>query len=264
MTWRSDLSTPFAYSTAQRTLGWLYPWLMEHHHPEYVRRLMEWLNAQDGLIGVGGGYRYVQPTGDTFAPSGKSFHQDQHYNDGFVGACAVDLVVRNPGHVHRAPRWDEVPKQGTAESFAWGVHCNVDQGAIPEPWHMQPIEIDGWGSWFDKGCPAPRRGYPLPTDAKSVDPVSPPLAPEPDDTLEMCKMLIIKYGGTPDANWAGLYSFDGGRTSAAVTSMAHAGRLVDLGARDAKSNARVTSRTWVGVTHVATYAEADRLVTPYA
>lgn len=260
MTLRLSLLVPFGYQRAERTLEEVQSWLLVHHHPEYARRFLYWLDSRDGEIGPGGGWRAQQPVRDGFAPEGKSFHQNQRYRDGFFGACAVDVVVRNGTREHRAPTWDEVPRQGTAEAVLRGVHANVDQGATPESWHIQPIEIDGWATWMQQGCPAPRPNYPLP----NATPSAPPTPPAPSEPLRRRHMLIIKYGGTPDANWAGLYSADAGRTSLAVTSMAHAAAIVDLGALDAKTRQPVTARNWVGVTHVATFAEADRLLTPYA
>jgi hypothetical protein len=126
----------------------------------------------------------VQPTGDTFAPAGKSFHQDQApepltYSDGFRGACAVDVVKRNPGRIHAGVSWADVPAQASAEALRWGVHANVDQGAMPEPWHIQPVEIDGWSSWMIAGRPAPRPNYPLPNDKPPPPPPTPP-SEDPD------------------------------------------------------------------------------------
>lgn len=154
----TSLQVPFGYQRALVSLGWLQDWLLVHHHPEYVRRLVAWLESQGGDIGVGGGWRYVQPDKSGFAPEGKSFHQDQSYADGFVGACAVDLVHRNGTNIHRAPYWSEVPAQGSKDAQVWGVHCNVSA----EPWHMQPVEIDGWQSWVYAGRPAPKPNYPIP------------------------------------------------------------------------------------------------------
>lgn len=119
-------------------------------HPEYARRLFAWIEAQTGRIGIGGSWRPVdgQPDKPGFAPEGKSFHQSQSFPSGSWFA-AVDLVARNPGGVHRSPRWDEVPAQGGVEARDWGVHANVST----EPWHMQPVELDGWQSWVNAGRP---------------------------------------------------------------------------------------------------------------
>jgi hypothetical protein len=136
-----------------------------HHvdkmHPEFARRLRAWIEAQNGDVGIGGSWRDdgSQPDKLGFAPEGKSFHQYQRFASGLVKFAAVDLVCRNPGGVHRSPRWDEVPVQGSQIAAKWGVHCNVSS----EPWHMQCVEIDGWQSWINAGSPDPQAGYPIPT-----------------------------------------------------------------------------------------------------
>ena len=124
-----------------------------------VGRAVKEVIEQGGLVGIGGSWRATgsQPDKPGFAPEGKSFHQDQHFASGMVKFCAVDLVCRNNGLVHRAPRWDEVPVQGSADAKFWGVHCNVSN----ESWHMQPIEIDGWLSWVNAGRPDLEIGYGL-------------------------------------------------------------------------------------------------------
>jgi hypothetical protein len=157
----TDIQIPFGYGTTYKPLSEVKTWLLVHHHPEYVRRLVAWLASKNGEIGVGGGWRLTQPLKPGVAPEGKSFHQDQQYNDGFVGACAVDLVANDgvdDNFNHDSVRWSMVLPQGTPEATKWGLHCNVDG----EPWHMQPIEIDGWSSWVNAGRPAPRAGYKLP------------------------------------------------------------------------------------------------------
>lgn len=173
----TDLIVPHGYGTATRRLAAeVRPWLLEHHHPEYVARLVAWLAKQDGLIGVGGGWRAVQPDRPGFAPKGRSFHGDQRFASGFVGAAAVDLVARNGNAGHRAPSWDEVPRQGSTEATRWGIHCNVGG----ESWHCQPIEIDGWRSWVDNGRPDPRAGYPFPGRGQAPPPPGPAPASDPD------------------------------------------------------------------------------------
>ena len=79
----------------------------------------------------------------------------------------------------------------------------------------------------------------------------------------MERMLIAKFGGTPTANWGGWYSHDGGKTRVAVKSMEHAGLLVDLGALDGRTKARVTDRNWVNVSHTTNQATLDSWLTPY-
>lgn len=161
---------PWGYGVSTKTLAEIEAILTVHYHPEYLRRLLAWLEAQDGRVGIGGHWRAggAQPDRPGFAPEGRSFHQDQRYADGFVGACAVDLVVRRTGLDHRSPYWSEVPAQGSDEARRWGLHCNVGAPPGGEPWHMQPIEIDGWVAWdvadlVDDGIGrAPVPGYPFP------------------------------------------------------------------------------------------------------
>ena len=160
------MKVPYGYGTEERTIDWIESWLLVNYHPEYVARLVAWIKSCGGNIGVGGGFRPdgTQPDKTGFAPAGKSFHQNQKYSDGFVGATAVDLVHRNPGSRHRAPYWTEVPAQGTTEAKLWGVHCNVGSPGSTgsEPWHIQPVEIDGHATWLQAGSPCPVAGYTFP------------------------------------------------------------------------------------------------------
>lgn len=119
--------------------------------PVYADRLFDWIAAQGGLIGIGDGWR---PYGSDTSPASaanKSFHQTQQFGDGTRWFCAVDLVAVAPGTVHRSPTWAEVPEQGSPDATAWGVHANVPG----EPWHLQPIELDGFDSWDRAGRPRP-------------------------------------------------------------------------------------------------------------
>lgn len=169
------LFVPFGYGKDWRDIDWMRDWLLEHHHPEYVRRLCAWLEHKNGMIGVGGGWRDdgSQPDEPGFAPEGKSFHQNQAFADGFVGAAAVDVVRADPaGGIHQTVSWSDVPNQDSADAATWGVHANVNAGPTPEAWHIQPVEIDGWDSWNDCGCPAPAAGYPLPGTETEDDDVT--------------------------------------------------------------------------------------------
>jgi len=163
-------------------------------HPEYARRLFNWLEAQGGKVGIGGGSRGQgeQPDEPGFAPEGKSFHQYQEFASGTIAYSAVDLVCKNGTGVHRAPRWNEVPAQGSEKAVLWGVHCNVGTpGAIgSEPWHMQPIEIDGWLRWKNGGSLDPVAGYPIPGDPE------PEPEPEPTEPIDM-RQFIAKFGTRP-------------------------------------------------------------------
>lgn len=162
---------PSGYGTLMETLEQLEARHSPHMHPEYQRRLFTWLQAQAGLVGIGGGYRAPgqQPDGPTFAPEGKSFHQDQQFASGFIGYCAVDLVVAVPGLAHRAPYWSEVPHQGSSWAVSCGLHANI----AGEPWHLQPVEIDGYQSWLNAGRPDPVAGYPIPGNPPTPVPQPP-------------------------------------------------------------------------------------------
>ena len=157
---------PDGYGTAMVTLDALRAKHEPYMHPEYSRRLWNWIVAQQGDIGIGGGYRSTgtQPDQPGFAPEGKSFHQAQTFASGINAYCAVDLVHVNPGTVHRSPTWHEVPAQGSSTATTWGVHCNVGTpgSSGSEPWHMQPIEIDGYDSWSNAGRKDPQTNYPIP------------------------------------------------------------------------------------------------------
>ena len=109
-------------------------------------------------MGIGGGWRTNPNSVSAASRAGKSFHQDQRFNDGGVWYCAVDLVHTNGSKIHRAPEWSEVPKQGSAEAKKWGLHANISS----ETWHLQPIEIDGFSRWVAAGRPQPKAGYKIP------------------------------------------------------------------------------------------------------
>lgn len=210
MTYRADLLVPFGYARAEKPLSYVRTWLLEHHHPEFVERLLAWLDSKNGLIGPGGGWRAggAQPNKPGFAPEGKSFHQDQNFNDGFCGAAAVDLVARNGANVHRAPTWNEVPAQGSAEAAKWGVHCNVGAPGQTgsEPWHMQPVELDGWQTWWNQGRPAPKPNYPFPgrvQPAPKPEPAPSP-QPEPDPApVQEDALMFIARDVTTGKMWLG-------------------------------------------------------------
>ena len=193
MNW--NLLIPWRYGTEYKTLAEVHGILAWHYHPEYLRRLCVWLHSKDGKVGIGGHWRSVQPDKDGFAPGLTSFHLDQEFNDGFVGAVAVDLVYADgpdAGRDHDGIAWSEVPVQGSAEAARWGVHCNIGTPSDPWPkgeaWHMQPVEIDGHATWIANGRPAPVANYPLPGDVASLPPVPTP------DPLEDSMLIAFKIG----------------------------------------------------------------------
>lgn len=174
MVMNPDLYVPWGYGTRRKSLASVKMILEPHYHPEYLRRLLHWLEYKNGKIGIGGHFRPdgTQPDKAGFAPEGRSFHQNQLYSDGFIGACAVDVVRYNPGGSHVTVRDSDVPVQGSDEAKKWGLHANVSKPGQSgwEPWHIQPIEIDGWKSWDNAGNPAPEANYPLPDWPKQTPP----------------------------------------------------------------------------------------------
>ena len=160
---------PDGYGTRLVTLERMVARHAAKQHPEFARRFFAYIESEGGRFGVGGGWRSTQPTGDTFAPDGKSFHRDQRFASGFVGYAAVDLVVPVPGRVHRAPTWAECDNAPT-----FGLHTFIK--SPPEPWHIQCIEMRGWQSWVNAGRPDPQR-FALPGDKPA--PIAPPPPPPP-------------------------------------------------------------------------------------
>lgn len=168
---------PAGYGSEMVTLDELDRRFGTKMHPEYRRRLFAWIESQRGRVGIGSSWR---PTPDPVSPAsqaGHSFHQDQRFRSGFVGIAAVDAVCPVPGHVHRAPTWSEVPPQGSTWSTDCGIHANVSD----EPWHLQPVELDGWQSWVNAGRPDPTTTAP------------PPPKPPPPPTLDVTAIAAASF-----------------------------------------------------------------------
>ena len=163
---------PTGYGKRMVTLDELRRKFEPRMHPEYARRIFPFIEAQGGFMGIGGGFRTTQPKLPGFAKEGRSFHQYQPFPSGKFYA-ALDMVVVNPGRKHRAPRWTEVPQQGSDWARRCGVHMNAGTPGSKgnEPWHCQPVELDGWESWVRQGRPDLRYGYPL--DGTPVPPLPP-------------------------------------------------------------------------------------------
>jgi len=159
-------------------------------HPEFHRRFFSYIESKNGLLGVGGGWRDVQPVKPGFAPPGKSFHESQRFGSGFFGYAAVDLVVpRGHGLVHRAPTWGET---GDAPSF--GLHTFI-RSPKPEPWHIQCLEMRGFDSWVAAGRPDPQ------------PPVTPILVEDDEDMAVITYIAQPPAGSPSDSPW--LYVFNG-------------------------------------------------------
>ena len=145
---------PMFYGTRLVTFDVLRNTFEPHMHPEAARRGFGFILYQGGKFGVGGGYRPpgTQPNKPGFAPPGESFHEGQPFPSGLYYA-AWDMVVVNPGKVHRSPNWSEVPAQGSVLAGQYGWHMNVGPPGAKgsEAWHAQPIELDGWRTWNNRG-----------------------------------------------------------------------------------------------------------------
>lgn len=171
---------PTGYGKRMVTMDELRQRFEPRMHPEFAARLFPFLEAQGGFMGIGGGFRATggQPDKPGFAKEGQSMHQLQDFPSGRFYA-GLDMVVVNPGGKHRAPRWSEVPQQGSDAARRYGVHMNVGEPGSKgnEPWHCQPVELDGWDVWVRNGRPDLQYGYltgtplppiPLPTFPPTV------------------------------------------------------------------------------------------------
>jgi peptidoglycan hydrolase-like protein with peptidoglycan-binding domain len=164
---------PVGYGTASVSFDELKRRYSGGMEPEYARRLFAWIESKNGAVGIGSAWRPNASTVSQASRNGKSFHQTQTFADGTKHFCAVDLVVPTNGkHTSGGVPVDIVPIQGSREARRWGVHVNIGTPGKPgfESWHMQPIEIDGWGTWADAGRNRPVPGYDLPVDVPAVTP----------------------------------------------------------------------------------------------
>ena len=199
-------------------------------HPEFERRLFPWIESEQGRIGIGSGWRSSQPTdsdGGRFAPPGMSFHESQQFASGFVGYAAVDLVHINPGRVHRAPTWAEVES-----AKAYGLHAFIRRPK-EEPWHVQCVEMRGFGTWVNAGRPDPRP-IPLPSDPPIIVDPTPDLPPTPDpNPLEIPAMLFIAkptfQGAKASDPWIVYYENPGNAPRAERATNAHVKAAALLG-----------------------------------
>ena len=247
---------PVGYGTSRVSFDELKRRFEPKMHPEYARRLFNWIKSKDGLIGIGGGWRdggaQLDAGGNVkpgFAAEGKSFHQNQTYNDGFTGYCAVDLVATNAGGKHRSPSWSESIPQGSADAKKWGVHCNVGAPPGGEPWHMQPIEIDGHTRWVNAGRPAPKAGYPIPTVGEpsepSEEPQEPPKGPYGDWPWKAKPLVSKTRRNRHESVWY-LQSVIRDRAGGGITVDGHFGSQTERRVKDLQRVFGLAIDGWVG------------------
>ena len=181
----SEVLYPMGYGTRLVTFDVLRNTFEPFMHPEAARRGFNFILHQGGKFGIGGGYRPpgAQPDRPGFAPEGKSFHQRQKFPS-CEAYAAWDMIVVNPGYPHRAPFWNEVPMQGTQLAFDYGWHMNVGKPGVlgAEPWHAQPIELDGWQTWMNTGQKDLQKDYPIKVFTPRQQPPQPPIPPTQPDT----------------------------------------------------------------------------------
>ena len=153
----NEITYPVGYGTQRVTMADFKQRYEPRLHPEFAKRFFAFIEHKRGVIGVGGGWRTKPHPVSAASRAGRSFHQSQDWKSGEFYA-AFDLVQTNPepGGIHIAPRWSEVPVQGSQDADDFGVHMNV----ASESWHMQPVEIDGFLNWHWNGRPDLFMGYP--------------------------------------------------------------------------------------------------------
>jgi peptidoglycan hydrolase-like protein with peptidoglycan-binding domain len=180
---------PIFYGTRLVPFNVLEATFAPQMHPEGWRRHANFIKFHGGKFGIGSGFRPpgTQPSDKPgFAKPTQSFHEWQIFPSGKF-YIALDYVVVNPGYVHRSPLWGEVPIQGTQPAIDFGVHMNVGEPGSKgsEPWHGQPVEIDGWGTWVVHGRPDIRSNYPIAIGNPRPQPPQPPVPPNPLPTKEI-------------------------------------------------------------------------------
>jgi len=140
---------------------------MEH---EFAERWFAAMAAADGLVGIGGGWRAVNPVAPGFAPPGRSFHESQQWRDGQYAYAAIDLIGVNARH-GTAQEW--MRRYGS--QFGLLTFWNVMVGGHTEPWHVQADDIPrGYSQWTQLGRPNPFPAYILPGHYIPPVPTFPP------------------------------------------------------------------------------------------
>lgn len=182
-----DTLYPIFYGMRLVTFDVLRNSFEPHMHPEAARRGFNFILHQGGKFGIGGGYRPpgTQPGAPGFADEGRSFHQDQKFPSGTY-YTAWDVVVVNPGYVHRAPYWSEVPEQGKQLAIDYGWWMNVGT----ESWHSQPIPLDGWMAWYNGGRFDLDSNYPIVISPPREQPPQPPV---PSPPYPPSKEILVQF-----------------------------------------------------------------------
>ena len=190
----SETLYPIFYGTRLVTLDVLRNTFEPHMHPEQARRGFGFIMHQGGKFGIGSGSRPPgsQPDAPGFAKPGHSVHEGQAFPSGTF-YTAWDLVVVNPGFVHRSPRWEEVPEQGGQLAVDYGMHMNVGVPPRGEPWHSQPIELDSWWAWYNAGRPDIRMNYPIVVSPPRPQPPQPPVPPTQPSSKEITVEFASRY-----------------------------------------------------------------------
>lgn len=267
---------PYGYSGSMVTMDQLEAKAtVRNAHPEFWRRTKAMMQAGAGKIGIGTlwrssdvqrsvflqrhnvvasggcclyeGRRYQLKSGMAHAaPPGKSFHESTFH--GY--AAAADIVGDY--------------KWMFANEAAYGLKDFRNVGN--EPWHIQFAELpNSVTQWKAAGSPPPtvwKLPDTTPPTPTPPTPTPPTATYPPMGAHDM--YLVMKYGGTPDANWSGWYS-DGNKRyaiSAATGGMDHCARLVRAGAVDAKTGTVVTSPGWAGVTHTTVSTDLTKYLGP--
>ena len=181
----SETLYPTGYGVRLVTFDVLRDTFEPRMHPAGAVRFFNFIYHQGGKFGAGGGFRVTQPVKPGFAKPGRSFHQKQKFPSGEF-YVAIDMVVVNPGYKHRAPRWDEVPRQGTPPAIAYGWHANVGTPGSKgnEPWHGQPVPLDGWDAWVRDGRYDLDYNYPIEIFTPREQPPQPPVPTTPQPPVQ--------------------------------------------------------------------------------
>lgn len=164
----------------------------------------------------------------------------------------------HPSYTVYPPR---IPNEQQIYGFALGVVWGIERGWITsDPWIGGHRDNRAFEDGQPTACPGDSFYIRLPDVREYVRVLtSPPPTPPtttPKGATDM--VLIAKFGGTPEANWGGWFSYDGGLTRHPVRTNHHAKQLVALGAIDAVTLGRVTDQDWRGVSHTTSVPELNR------